>query len=116
MHILQQMAAMSATSAVAAPAFNIPPVANVTIPTGGFQEGGGLARGGGQGRERGGHRICAGCRRNPFATHMATVGRGRAGQYMPPFGGQTGFPGAAVPLPMQPQQQHCDRATPNPVK
>jgi hypothetical protein len=49
-HILQQMAVMSVAAsppAVAAPAFNITPVVNVTIPTGGFQQGDGLARGGG---------------------------------------------------------------------
>ena len=52
-HILQQMAAMSVAApppAVAALAFDIPPIANVAIPTGGFQQGGSSARGGGRSR------------------------------------------------------------------
>ena len=82
-HILQQMAAMSVTAPpVAALAFNILPIANVTIPTEGFQQGGGLWRGGGRGRGRGGRGIRAQRGRNPFAMHMATVGRGSAGQYI----------------------------------
>ena len=120
-YILQQMAAMSVAAplpppAVAMPAFNIPPVTNVAIPTGGFQQGGSLARGGGGSRKRGGCGIHAGCGRNLFAKHMATVGHSGAGQYIPPFGRQTGFPGATIPPLMQLQQQHRDRATPSPVK
>ena len=89
----------------------------MTIPTGGFQQGGSSVWGGGGGRGRGGCKIHAGRDRNPFATHMATViGRGGAGQYISPFGGQIGFPGAPIPPLMQQQQQHRDRATPNPVK
>ncbi len=63
MHIMQQMAAMNVTSpppAIAAPAYNVPPIQSVTIPNhqafpaGGFHQGGGAARGGSY--RRGGRR------------------------------------------------------------
>ena len=86
-HILQQMAAMSIAAppppAVVAPAFNIPPVTNVAILTGGFWQGGSSARGGGHGRGCGGRRIRAGCSRNPFAMHMATIGCGEGDSISP---------------------------------
>jgi hypothetical protein len=86
-HIMQQMAAMNVASPppdIAAPAYNVPPIQSVTIPNqqtfpaGGFHRGGGAARGGsyhcggGYSRRDG----CGGSSRNPFANHMANVGRG----------------------------------------
>jgi hypothetical protein len=104
---------------IATPAFNIPPIHSVTIPNqngdtgGGFNQGRGNAPGGGQ--HRGGRCVGRrGCSRrgcNPFATHMANLGRGTA-QHMPQIKGfhgasipHAGFPGAAIPPPMQPPQQ-----------
>jgi hypothetical protein len=115
MHIMQQMAAMNVTippPAIPAPAYNVPPIQSVTIPNqqtfpaGGFHQGGGAAQGGGYRRggrhgRRGRH---GGSSRNPFANHMSTIERGN-GQQMPQLGGNTGFPGAAIPPAMQPQQQ-----------
>jgi hypothetical protein len=105
---------------IVAHAYNVPPIQSVTIPNqqtflaGGFHQGGGAARGGGYcsggGRCRwDGH---GGSGRNPFANHMANVGRGN-GQQMPQLGGNTCFPGAAIPLAMQPQQQPCTANFPN---
>ncbi len=110
MHILQQMAAMNVASPppdIAAPVYNVPPIQSVTIPNqqtfpaGGFHQGGGAARGGSY-RSGGGHgrrdgRSGSGC--IPFANHMATIGHGN-GQQMPQLGGNTGFPGAAIPPAM----------------
>jgi hypothetical protein len=117
-HIMQQMAAMKVTSpspAIAAPAYNVPPIQSVmipnqqTFPAGGFHQGGGAAQeggchhGGGCGRQ-GGHGDSG---RNPFANHMANIGHGN-GQQRPQLGSNTGFPGAAIPPAMQPQQQPCN--------
>jgi hypothetical protein len=114
-HIMQQMAAMnvaSPTPDIAAPAYNVPPIQSVTIPNqqtfpaGRFHQGGGAARGDGYHHEgkRGRRDGCGGSSRNPFPNHMANVGRGN-GQQMTQLGGNTGFPGAAIPPAMQPQQQ-----------
>jgi hypothetical protein len=112
---MQQMAAMNIASPPpdsAAPAYNVPPIQSVmipnqqTFPAGGFHQGWGAARGGGyhHGGECGRRDGYGGSSRNPFANHMTNVGH-ENGQQMPQLGGDTGFPGAAIPLAMQPQQQ-----------
>jgi hypothetical protein len=108
--IMQQMAAMSFSppQSIAVPAFNVPPIQNVTIPNqqaftgGGFNPGMGNAHGGSrcQGNRHGGHdgHGRRGC--NPFANHMANLGCG-LGQQMPQI---RGFSGAAIPGSLPPPQ------------
>jgi hypothetical protein len=113
--IIQQMAAMKVTSpqqSINANTYNIPPIPMVNIPNqhafneGSFQRGWGSARGGGyrRGGGRGRQEGCGGGGRNPFENHMAHAGRGN-GQQISQLGGHPGFPGAAIPLVMQPHQQ-----------
>jgi hypothetical protein len=119
--IVQHIAAMniSPPQACAALAFNLPPgIHSVSIPTQNGYAGGSFNQGRGntQTREfRGGRRSGQGERgdqdRNPFATHMANLGCGRA-QHLPQLGGfhgaaipATGFPGATISPPMQPLQK-----------
>jgi hypothetical protein len=115
--IMQHIAAMniSPPQASAALAFNVPPIHSVSIPTrnryagGSFNQGRSNAQNGQRwGGGHGGHGGCGNQDWNPFATHMANPGRRRA-QHLPPLGGlhgaavpNTGFPGAAIPPPMQP--------------
>ncbi len=101
--MMQHMAAMniSPPQSIVAPAFNVPPIQNVSIPThngyarGGFNQGRSNAQGGRQrrGGGRGGHVGHGGRGRNPFANHMANLGRGTT-QHPPQLGG---FHGATIP-------------------
>jgi hypothetical protein len=118
--IMQHMTAINIRppQACAAPAFNIPPIHSVSIPTqngyagGGYNYGKSIAQ---TGQHRGGEQGGRGGRgnqdQNLFATHMANLGCRRA-QHPPQLGGfhgaavpTTGLPGAIIPPPMQPLQK-----------
>ncbi len=119
--IMQHLAAMniSPPQSIAAPAFNVPPIQSVTIPNqngytgGGFNQGRSNAQRGGQqkGDRRGGQGGGGGRGCNQFLTNMANLGHGTT-QHPLYFGGfhgaaipNPGFPGDAIPPPMQPLQQ-----------
>jgi hypothetical protein len=118
--IMQHIAAMniSPPQARAAQAFNVPPIHSVSIPIQNGYAGGSYNHGRSNaqtkqpwGSGRGGCGRCDNQDWNPFATHMANLGRGRA-QHPPQLGGfhgaavpTTGFPGAAISPPMQPPQK-----------
>jgi hypothetical protein len=117
--IMQHIAVIniSPPQTIAALAFKVPPIHSVSIPTqhgyagGGYNQGRSTAQKGQRhGGGRGGHSGRSERRCNPFATHIANLGRGTA-QHPPPLGGfngaaipNAGFPGAANPPPMQPPQ------------
>jgi hypothetical protein len=117
MAIMQHIAAMniSPPQAIVASAFNVLPIHSTSIPTQNGYAGGNVINGKSNAQNGqhwqggcGGHGGHGGRGWNPFATHMANLGCGTA-QHPPPLDGfhwaavpNKGFPGAAIPPPMQP--------------